>query len=99
MNTAFCGPVRDTLLSNRNAEKLNYDTNYINNGWYRLQYILLHPKLFRQNVVKYTILFAGKVNEILVTFINYGQIEIETKLKLKVPPIEYIEKYKYTTQV
>ena len=28
VNTAFCGPARDTLLSNRNTEKLNYDTNY-----------------------------------------------------------------------
>ena len=29
MNTAFCGLAHDTLLSNRNTEKLNFDTNCI----------------------------------------------------------------------
>ena len=27
--TVFCRPARDTLLSNRNTEKLNFDINYI----------------------------------------------------------------------
>jgi hypothetical protein len=25
----FCGPARDTVLTNRQTEKLNFDTNYI----------------------------------------------------------------------
>jgi hypothetical protein len=25
----FCGPPRDTVLTNRQTEKLNFDTNYI----------------------------------------------------------------------
>ena len=29
MNTTFCGPARDTVLTNRQAEKLNFDTNNI----------------------------------------------------------------------
>jgi hypothetical protein len=29
VNTTFCGPTRDTLLSNQKTEKLNFDTNYI----------------------------------------------------------------------
>ena len=28
LNTTFCGPARDTLLSNQDTEKLNFDTNY-----------------------------------------------------------------------
>jgi hypothetical protein len=26
---AFCGPARDTILTNLQTEKLNFDTNYI----------------------------------------------------------------------
>ena len=29
VNAAFCGPAHDTILSNRNTEKLNFETNYI----------------------------------------------------------------------
>ena len=29
VNMTFCGPARDTLLTNRQTEKLNFDTNYI----------------------------------------------------------------------
>ena len=29
LNMTFCGPARDTLLSNQDTEKLNFDTNYI----------------------------------------------------------------------
>jgi hypothetical protein len=28
-NMTFCGPARDTVLTNRQTEKLNFDTNYI----------------------------------------------------------------------
>jgi hypothetical protein len=28
-NMTFCGPARDTVLTNRPTEKLNFDTNYI----------------------------------------------------------------------
>ena len=30
-NMTFCGPARDTVLTNRQTEKLNFDTNYITN--------------------------------------------------------------------
>ena len=39
VNTAFCGPARDTLLSNRNTEKLNFDTNYITKTFGSIRYI------------------------------------------------------------
>jgi hypothetical protein len=29
VNMTFCGPARDTVLTNRQTEKLNFDTNYI----------------------------------------------------------------------
>jgi hypothetical protein len=29
VNMMFCGPARDTVLINRQTEKLNFDTNYI----------------------------------------------------------------------
>jgi hypothetical protein len=29
VNTTICGPARDTVLTNRQTEKLNFDTNYI----------------------------------------------------------------------
>ena len=29
VNTTFCKLARDALLSNRNTEKMNFDTNYI----------------------------------------------------------------------
>jgi hypothetical protein len=29
VNMTFCGPSRDTVLTNRQTEKLNFDTNYI----------------------------------------------------------------------
>ena len=29
LNMTFCGPARDTLLSNQETEKLNFDTYYI----------------------------------------------------------------------
>ena len=32
----FCGPARDTVLTNRQAEKLNFDTNYITITFKRL---------------------------------------------------------------
>ena len=28
-HATFCGPARDTVLTNRQTEKLNFDTNYI----------------------------------------------------------------------
>jgi hypothetical protein len=28
-NMTFCGPARDTVLTNRQTEKLKFDTNYI----------------------------------------------------------------------
>jgi hypothetical protein len=28
-NMTFCGPARDMVLTNRQTEKLNFDTNYI----------------------------------------------------------------------
>jgi hypothetical protein len=28
VNMMFCGPARDTVLTNRQTEKLNFDTNY-----------------------------------------------------------------------
>jgi hypothetical protein len=28
VNMMFCGPVRDTVLTKRQTEKLNFDTNY-----------------------------------------------------------------------
>ena len=28
-NMTFCGPARETVLTNRQTEKLNFDTNYI----------------------------------------------------------------------
>jgi hypothetical protein len=31
VNMTFCGPARDTVLTNRQTEKLNFDTNYIPN--------------------------------------------------------------------
>jgi hypothetical protein len=29
VNMTFCGPARDTVLTDRQTEKLNFDTNYI----------------------------------------------------------------------
>ena len=28
-NMTFCGPARDAVLTNRQTEKLNFDTNYL----------------------------------------------------------------------
>ena len=36
VNMTFCGPARDTVLINRQTEKLNFDTNYITRYFYVL---------------------------------------------------------------
>ena len=35
-NMTFCGPARDTVLTNRQTEKLNFDNYYITNDNYKL---------------------------------------------------------------
>ena len=39
-NMTFCGPARDTVLTNRQTEKLNFDTNYITTKFIRLAALL-----------------------------------------------------------
>jgi hypothetical protein len=36
VNMTFCGPERDMVLTNRQTEKLNFDTNYITLWLYEL---------------------------------------------------------------
>jgi hypothetical protein len=42
-SVTFCGPARDTVLTNRQTEKLNFDTNYIT-MW--IVYLHEHKRLF-----------------------------------------------------
>ena len=41
----FCGPARDTVLTNRQTEKLNFDTNYITMKFVRLPQISILAKV------------------------------------------------------
>jgi hypothetical protein len=55
-NMTFCGPARDTVLTNRQTEKLNFDTNYITTKFTRLAALLCilrrkrHPSFQRKKL-------------------------------------------------
>ena len=73
-NRTFCGPARDTVLTNRQTEKLKFDTNYITS--ILIAKILILLKKIQVHIADNSFLKAVKFSDDLIFGGNDLHVEI-----------------------